>query len=288
MTHEDFAALPFVQACARMCETACGFGWHERNAGNVSCRLTDDEATLLCPGASLASSWTPLSQAYPHVGGAFFAVTAAGSFLSALPLCPEPCMGVIRLSPEGDAWQTVAGFRDGTHPTSELESHLGVHQLFAGEGWGMRVVYHAHTPALITATNVLPPDSDALTAALWSAMIECVTIFPRGVGLVPQAVPGTIELAEATIACLRRHDAAAWAGHGLLCAGVDFDDALGMAQAIEKAARIWCDMRLLSGDRDDAGVGPAMVRRVAEAYGLHVRLDKSAGGGNNSGDERDA
>lgn len=53
-----------------------------------------------------------------------------------------------------------------------------------------RVIYHAHTPAVIALTNVLELDDIVWTRALWSAMTECAVVFPGGVGVLPWMVCG--------------------------------------------------------------------------------------------------
>lgn len=52
-----------------------------------------------------------------------------------------------------------------------------------------RVIYHAHTPALIALTYVLPLTAKDFTRALWQSA-ECPVVFPGGVGVVQWMVPG--------------------------------------------------------------------------------------------------
>ena len=107
-----------------------------------------------------------------------------------------------------------------------------------------RVMYHAHPESVIALSNCLPLDSKMITRALWSSMVECPFLFPYGVGVVDCMIPGGAQIAEKTAEQMAAHDAVLWAHHGLFCAGMDFDSAFGLMEAIDKAANI--QLRIMS------------------------------------------
>ena len=56
-------------------------------------------------------------------------------------------MGVIEISPDGDAWRIVWGFEPDGRPTSELVSHLGAHVEIMKRTHGRdHAVIHTHAP----------------------------------------------------------------------------------------------------------------------------------------------
>ena len=84
----------------------------------------------------------------------------------------------------------------------------------------------------------MPLDARIITRALWKAHTECIMVFPKGIGVVPCMVPGSMELARATSELMKTYDAVIWAQHGLFASGPDFDSTFGLMQTVEKAAKI--------------------------------------------------
>ncbi len=280
--------LDFVQDFVLMCENAWQQGWHERNGGNASYRLTaeDVEAVEACLGlgghaigfaADMAAScdcaaadWAPLDVSAPSLGGEYLLITATGSYMQNVVRKPECCLGIIELSESGDAYRVVWGFEGGGRPTSELSGHVLIHEQKKRATKGAsRVLYHCHPTPVNALCMALPPDARILTRALWKTMTECIMVFPEGVGVVGCCVPGSLELACATAEAMREHHAVIWAHHGLCVTGATCDEAFGLAHVIVKAAQIYESACVMCG-------GSAALRqisdedlaRIAEAYGL--------------------
>ncbi len=148
-----------VAALAGFCRDAAMRGWHERNGGNVSVRLSDEgaeeaaaefarmaadaPAACVCaaavpgaqpsaaPGAQRSAAPAPrsypLAWPVPELEGVSFLVTATGCFMRNVAEHPAESIGLIRIAEGGAAYEVVAGFADGGRATSELPSHLLVH-----------------------------------------------------------------------------------------------------------------------------------------------------------------
>ena len=110
-----------------------------------------------------------------------------------------------------------------------------------------RVIYHAHTSAVIAMTNVLELDDVKWTRALWSAMTECPVVFPGGVGVLPWMVCGGAEIAKATSELMKQYDVAIWAFHGTFASGESFDTTFGLMHCVEKAADIYMRVQAAGG-----------------------------------------
>ncbi len=268
---------PFMKAFVRMCSDGWAQGWNERNGGNASYRMTVEEAAACKPYFyDTPSSWVPLKTAVPQLGGAFFACTAAGSFMRNLAGDVAGNMGIVELSEAGDSWRVVWGFKDGGRPTSELEAHLACHRVRMEVTYGVsRVVYHAHPAHTVALSLLLPATPRALSKALWCAMTECAMVFPEGVGAVDVMVPGGEALAQATAREAERHGAVVWAAHGLLVTGATFDEAFGLMHTIEKAAQIRLLARAADGGsaQFDTQVSDDTLRAIAASVGK--TLDES-------------
>ncbi len=256
----------------RMCADAWEQGWHESNAGNLSYRLDEEDIRVCMPFFSIKGEgheWHGLGFADSDLAGQFFMVTAGGSPLRKVGIDPAINCGVVEIDGEGKAWRKVWGLK-GTHPTSEFSSHLLAHAVFIRETDGdNRVVYHAHAPNVTALSLLLEPDEAQWNRALWGVMTEVIMLAPQGVGVLPWMLPGSKELAVRTAAKLEAHDAVVWTQHGIIVREQTFDDAFGLAHAIEKAAGIYLNARAANGGhRPEHLVSPAQLAAICEKMGL--------------------
>lgn len=271
MAMADLACIGEMMALAQ-----AGFaqGWHERNGGNASYRLTEAERLgLEGDGLPQPGAWEPLGVQAPGLGGQAFLVTAAGSYFQALADCPERSMGIVELDEAGAAWRRRWGFADGGRPTSEFAGHMLIHEARSAATDGVaRAIYHAHPTAVVALSRLLPAEPRPVTRALWQAMTETVMVAPEGVGAVGCLVPGSLDLARASAEQMRRFAAVVWASHGLLVAGESLRDALGRMHALAKAADIYMCARAANGGSDAFAhtVPDATLRAIAESLGLEA------------------
>jgi rhamnulose-1-phosphate aldolase len=241
----DMPDIAILRDFIRTCADGWLQGWHERNGGNLSCRLKDNEAARFRPYFRETADWIPLEVPAARLGAGHFIVTGSGRYMRNVSLAPHENICVTELNAAGDSYRIVWGLENGGRPTSEFSTHIMSHSVRAEITGGVsRVIYHAHTPALIALTYILPLTAKAFSRALWQSAAECAVVFPRGIGVVEWMVPGGVEIAKATSALMKQYDAVIWAHHGLFCAGPDLDSAFGLAHTIEKAADIY--LRVLS------------------------------------------
>lgn len=264
----------FSKGFVRVCSDGWQLGWHERNGGNLSYRLTPEEvASCRSFFYDNPSSWVSTGVRTENLGGEYFLVKAAGSPMRNVALDLSGNAGIIEIDPSGQAWRIVWGFKNGGMPTSELGAHLTAQsarkQATSGES---RVVYHAHPAQTVAMTGLLPLDSATFSRALWKSFTESIVAFPEGVAVLAWAVPGSVELAERTGVELECFQSCIWAQHGVLTAGKSFDDAFGLMNTIEKAAEVYNISRAANGGRDDFlnQISDSQLRAAAAAYGLRV------------------
>lgn len=248
----SFEELPFVQGFCRLCQDGWEQGWHERNGGNLTYRLTDEAVAAAAPFFEEPRPWTSLGVSVPTLAGQHFLATGSGKFLRNVADDPAANIGVVQLNDAGDAYRVVWGLAKGAVPTSELPSHLMNHAVTAERTDGAnRVIYHAHTPGIIAMSFVVPLTDRDFSRRLWQMMTECVVVFPQGVGVVPWMVPGGAAIAEASSQLMATYDAIVWAHHGLFAAGPDFDTTFGLAHTVDKAAQLYLSARAANGGSDD-------------------------------------
>ena len=68
---------------------------------------------------------------------------------------------------------------------------------------------------------------------------ETAFFLPEGIGYVGMEVPGSHELAKATLKSLKNHKVILWEKHGCLAVGQDVHEAFDRIDIIAKAARIY-------------------------------------------------
>ncbi len=263
--------LGFVRGFARMCSDGWMLGYHERNGGNASYRLTAADVSAIRPFFYTSpSSWVPLSVEEPDMGGEYLLVTGSGKYLRNVALDTPANCGIVELDAAGSAWRIVWGLKNDARPTSEISAHVAAHAARKlASGGTERVLYHAHPNALIALTTYAPSDPRTLTRILWGAHTESVIACPGGVGAVGCMVPGSKELAHETAAMLKTYKACVWALHGVFASGIDFDDAFGLVQALDKAADVYIRGRQLSGAAElPVRLSDADIRAIAMAYRL--------------------
>jgi len=234
-------SLSIVQKYIRMANDGWLQGWHERNGGNLTYRLTRDEVEQMRPFFDeTPRPWVNMGVTGKNLAGEYFLSTGSGKFFRNVIDNPEDSICVVEINDTGDSYRIVWGLKNGGRPTSEFPSHFMNHSVrVAATNGACRVIYHAHPANIIAMTFVLPLTDRDFTRALWKSATECPVVFPGGVGVVPWMVPGGADIALATCEKMKEYDAAVWAHHGLFASGPDFDITFGLMHTIEKAAQIW-------------------------------------------------
>ena len=265
--------VEIIKSYIRMCNDGWLQGWHERNGGNLTYRMTDNEVAECTPFFSYDKPWTDLGVSAENLAGEFFIATGSGKFFRNVILAPQDNICIAQLNEVGDAYRVVWGLEKGGRPTSEFPSHIMNHSVRkTATNGGCRVIYHAHTPSLIALTYVLPLTDRDFTRALWQSATECPVVFPGGVGVVQWMVPGGADIALATSELMKKYDAAVWAHHGLFCSGPDFDITFGLMHTIEKAADIY--VRVLScGQGIRQTISDENLRAIATEFGVKINED---------------
>lgn len=239
-------------------------GWAERNAGNISVRLTADQM----PDLSAADQeWMDCGFSVPELGGERFLFSGTGCFMRNVELLPECHLGVIELDEAGARFRKIWGFTRGGRPTSELAPHLCAHAARLGASGGTdRVVIHTHTAAMIALTYSLDLDTTILTRLLWEMHTECLVVFPQGCGFVPWQVPGSGDLAAATAEILEKRSLAVWQFHGIMGTGPDLDTVFGLIDTAEKAAQIYVHAMAAGGVRNK--LSSAQLAALAKTFNV--------------------
>jgi rhamnulose-1-phosphate aldolase len=240
----------FAKRFIRMCSDGYAKGWHERNGGNLSYRLTDQDVEDTKEDFTYRNEWFSIGASVPSLANEYFLVKCTGAYMMNVALDPLHSLGIIHLDLTGTRYQIVFGMKDGRKPTSELPSHLMNLAVVKERTHGLyRVVYHCHATNIIALSFVLPLDDKTFSHELWEMATECPIVFPMGVGVVPWMVPGGEKIACATSKLMKKYDVAIWAHHGIFVTGESFDSTWGLVDTVEKSAEILVKVLSMGGKK---------------------------------------
>ena len=244
-------------------------GWDERNGGNISLRLKEDEvAEYLDTEKVIREIPTGFSQ--PELEGMYFLVTGTGKYFKNVPYDPAKNLGLIRMAQGGSVAELLWGYSDGGKFTSEFPAHLMSHMARLSVDPDNRVVMHCHPTNTLAMNYVHELDEKKFTHTLWEMCTECIVVFPDGVGVLPWMLCGTNSIGEATAEKMKEFRLVVWGMHGIYGAGKTMDETFGLIETVEKAAQIYmltAHLPRINTIRDD------QMKELAEYFGVSYRKD---------------
>jgi len=212
-------------------------GWAERNAGNISVNITGllsgKEMEVFNNGRVCS-----LPADYPFLSGQVIIVTSAGSRMRDLAGNPWDHLCLLITDATGGKYTLWPG--EGRVPTSELPTHLAVHDMLVRTKSPAKALVHTHATELIALTQIRELCStESLNNLLWTMHPETNLFVPTGLGFIPFELPGSAGIAEATVSILEDHPVALWEKHGVLATGNTASDAFDTIDLLAKSARIF-------------------------------------------------
>lgn len=239
-------------------------GWAERNGGNITVNITDfidDEVRNM----SAISEVKQIGVTLPFLKGCYFYCKGTGKRMRDLARWPMENGSVIRILDDCASYVIIAD--NAVNPTSELPSHLSVHNRMIEKGSAYKATVHTHPIELIAMShNKKFMGKDVLTNILWSMIPETKAFCPLGLGIVPYELPGSVKLADATLAELEDYDVVMWEKHGVFAKGLDAMDAFDQIDVLSKSAKIYIDAKSMGFEPD--GMTQEQMREMTVAFNL--------------------
>lgn len=244
-------------------------GWGERNGGNLTVNVTEyfvDKSTMI-------GERHPFGASFPYIANQYFYVKGTQKRMRDMARDPLSNGSIIKLSPEGDSFSYVT---QPVAPTSELPSHLMVQNYLQQTGSCYKATLHTHPIELVALSHHRAFLEDAqrpnhLTKTLWSMIPETLAFAPLGIGIVPYEVPGSVELAKATLEKIKDYDVVLWEKHGVFAVGQDIMDAFDQVDVLNKAARIYLDALTYTAahpDSEPEGMTDKAMQDVQRIFNL--------------------
>lgn len=156
----------------------------------------------------------------------------------------------------------------GIRPTSEIDSHLGVHATALAGRARVHAVVHAQPPKLTWLSHIPAYQDEArLNRQLLRWQPETLVTLPEGIGVLPFITPGTTKQGETTAQAMRRHRLVVWSQHGVAARSdrgpaaavdlIDYVETVAGYEALDIAA-----------GRPAVGLTLAQLRQIAERFGV--------------------
>ncbi|MDR2465912.1 MAG: rhamnulose-1-phosphate aldolase [Prevotellaceae bacterium] len=239
-------------------------GWAERNGGNITVNLSDSAADAARTLQPIAPP-TPIGRTLPHIKGGIFFCKGTNKRMRDLARYPMDNGSVIRVSDDGTNYSIIAD--KPVKPTSEIISHLSIHNYLVGKGSNYRAVVHTHPIDLVAMShNPAFLEKDLLGTLLWSMIPETRAFCPRGLGIAPYALPGSAELADATIAQLDEYDVVMWEKHGVCSVSENVGEAFDMIDTLSKSAQIYLTAKSMGFEPE--GISPEKMEEMKRVFNL--------------------
>ena len=239
-------------------------GWAERNGGNITVNVTkfvDDEIKTL-PAISEVKQ---IGITLPHLKGGYFYCKGTGKRMRDLARWPMDNGSIIRILDDCASYVIIADHP--VQPTSELPSHLAVHNRMLEVGSLYNATVHTHPIELVAMSHTKKfLEKDVLTRLLWSMIPETKAFCPLGLGVVPYELPGSEALANATMKELEDYDVVLWEKHGVFAKGLDVMDAFDQIDVLVKSADIYVKSKCMGFEPD--GMSDEQMKEMSVAFNL--------------------
>ena len=239
-------------------------GWAERNGGNITVNITDfvDDDIRTLPAVSEVYS---IGATLPHLKGCYFYCKGTNMRMRDLARRPMDNGSIIRILDDCDSYVIIAD--KVVKPTSELPAHLSVHNYLIENGSPYKASLHTHPIELVAMShNRAFLEKDVATNLLWSMIPETKAFCPRGLGIVPYKLPGSVELADATIAELADYDVVMWEKHGVFAVDCDIMQAFDQVDVLNKSALIYIAAKNMGFEPE--GMSMEQMREMSVAFKL--------------------
>lgn len=241
-------------------------GWDERNGGNLSYLLEEDEVKKITDPNHIIKTFK-YDFDLSSLNGYYVLITKTGSYFKNMKKEPEKNLGILKVMPN-NTLGLVWGYSEGGAPTSEAPTHLKCHIERLKVDPLHRLVIHCHPTNIICMTHICPLDDKFFTETLWKMQTESIVVFPEGIGVLPWILCGGEKIGIATADLMAEYRSVIWAQHGLFSTGRDLDEVFGLIETIEKAAEIYmkiCDKKILQS------ISNENLKEIAEAFHIDYK-----------------
>jgi len=258
--------MNFIEEVTEMLDLLYKHNWDERNGGNLSYILKEDEVKEVCDINNIIKTFK-YDFDMSYLVGKYFIITGSGKYFKNCLKDPENNLGIVKVL-DKNTLGLIWGYKDGGRPTSELPTHLKSHIERLKVDSEHRLVIHTHPTNIICMTHIHSLDSNSWTEDLWKMQTESIVVFPEGIAVLPWILCGGNEIGDETAKKMKEYRSVVWAQHGIFCTGKTLDEVFGLIETIEKAAEIF--MKIYD-KKIYQSISKEQLITLAKAFNLNYR-----------------
>lgn len=266
--HLDNWFREIAEAGARLSQ----IGALEGTAGNISLFLPAGSPELTAYVTSVYSQCREIElSGYPGLPPGVIIVTGTGRRLRDVATRPEAVLCAITIAEDGVATLHRAPGHE-VEPTSEIDSHLGIHAACLSGVASVHAIIHAQPPKLTWLSHIPAyRHHDQLNRQLIRWQPETIVMLPEGIGILPFETPGTPGQGAGTAWAMRQHRLVIWAKHGVVARSSR--GPLAAADLIDYAeAAAGYEVNDLLAGRPADGLTLTELRAIATRFGVSTSL----------------
>ncbi|MCM1450934.1 MAG: rhamnulose-1-phosphate aldolase [Clostridium sp.] len=240
-------------------------GWAERNGGNITVNITEHADEEMRAMLAISPAY-PIGITLPHLKGCYFFCKGTQMRMRDLARWPMENGSIIRILDDCASYEIIAD--NPVKPTSELPSHLAVHNYLIGKGSTFKASLHTHPIELVAMShNKAFLNEEVISKLLWSMIPETKAFAPRGLGVVPYMLPSSSALADETIKAIERNfDVVMWEKHGVFAVDNDIMSAFDQVDVLNKSANIYMCARSMGFVPD--GMSDEQMTELSTVFNL--------------------
>ena len=242
-------------------------GWAERNAGNISVNINDFVKKDFKLDLNLFNKYE-LEKSFPTLANMVFFITGTGKRMRDIAKKPLKNALILKMDEHGSGYWIISRRKDQKNfmPTSELPTHLAIHEKLIVTGSKNKVVMHTHSNELVALTQIKEfTNAENLNKVLFGMHPEAIIFVPRGIGFVEYAMPGTVEIANKTVEIIDKYDMVLWEKHGVFAVGNNVIETFDMIDILAKSAKIYFMCK--SAGYEPEGLSQDELKKLIETYG---------------------
>lgn len=261
--NKDIMEAQFIKSFEDVISQMYRLGWDERNAGNVSYLLSEEEIDAYKHAFNKHIKCN-LQLDVEQMIGKYVLVTGSGKYFKNVKEDIEKNACIIHVTSK-NTYEILWGLSDDEKPTSELSTHLMAHQTRAKVDPNHKVIIHTHATYINHMSAILPLDERQFTRKIWKLNTENIIIIPEGIGIIPWEIPGNKSIGLHTAEKLMNHRLVIWPLHGVVASGETLDDTFGLIETVEKAAHMYITIKLLNPLNE---INDKDLRELAAAFNV--------------------
>ena len=182
---------------------------------------------------------------------------------------PDTALCAIQVESDGSSYLHHAK-NQVIEPTSEIDSHVGIHGVQLAGAPKISAVVHAQPPNLTYLTHVPAyRDQARFNRQLYRWQPETIAMIPHGIRLLEFETPGTPHQGELTQDAMVRHKIVVWSKHGVIARSSEGPmEALDLIEYAEAAATY--ERFDIQAGRPADGLSLEELKTIAKRFDIHA------------------